>query len=143
MTRHLHLVGSPEPRLFEKRSRTIGARHMQAAVDAERETYDDEPSWRPVTRDDCRLIPRPCPFVSCRHSLYLDVDEKSGGLKLLFPDLEPGEMKESCSLDLAAQGGMTLEEVGEALGCTRERVRQIEAKALRKLDTRAARRLGA
>jgi DNA-directed RNA polymerase sigma subunit (sigma70/sigma32) len=35
-----------------------------------------------------------------------------------------------------AQDPMTLEEVGELLGCTRERVRQIEKKALAKMRRR-------
>ena len=41
-----------------------------------------------------------------------------------------------CALDIADQGGLTLEEIGELMGPTRERIRQIEAKALRKLKRR-------
>lgn len=32
-----------------------------------------EPITRPVTRGDCRDVPRPCPWVSCRFNLLLDV----------------------------------------------------------------------
>jgi hypothetical protein len=63
--------------------------------------------------------------VSCRHNLYLDINE-SGGLTINYPEMEPGEMKESCSLDLADRGDHTLEQVGDVYRMTRERIRQIE-----------------
>src|SRR6185312_8298743 len=40
---------------------------------------------RPRTRGDCADMPRPCPFVSCSHHLYLEVNPESGALKLNFP----------------------------------------------------------
>ena len=40
---------------------------------------------------------------------------------------------ETCSLDVADRGGITLEEVGEILNLTRERIRQVEVRGLSKL----------
>ncbi len=87
---------------------------------------------RPITRGDCENAPRPCPFVSCSAHLYLDVNNVTGSVKLNFPHLEVWQMKESCSLDIADRGGSTLDEIGNAMGVTRERVRQIETTGIRK-----------
>lgn len=76
---------------------------------------------------------RPCGFVSCRHHLYLGVNERTGSIKLNFPGLEVWDLPESCALDVADRGEMTLEAVGELMNLTRERVRQLEASALEKL----------
>jgi hypothetical protein len=43
------------------------------------------------------------------------------------------EETESCTLDIAERGGLTLEEVGDIMGLTRERIRQIEQRAEWKL----------
>ena len=67
----------------------------------------------PRTRGDCLAGPRPCPWTGCRYHL--------------------GPARESCALDLAGRGGMTLDEIGALLGVTRERIRQIEGTALAKL----------
>lgn len=100
-----------------------------------------EESERPQTRGDCRDAPRPCPWVSCKYNLYLDVSPETGAIKLNFPDLRVEELKHSCALDIADAGGATLEEVGELFNLTRERVRQIEVRGLIKLRV-AARKKG-
>ena len=87
----------------------------------------------PKSRSECMTNERPCPFVSCKHHLYLDVNPETGSIKLNFPDLEVWQMKETCSLDVADRGGITLEEVGEILNLTRERIRQVEVRGLLKL----------
>ena len=43
-------------------------------------------------------------------------------------------MKQSCALDVADSGPLSLDDIGELEGLTRERVRQIEYTALRKLQ---------
>lgn len=91
---------------------------------------------RPRSRGECQEAARPCPYVSCRYHLYLDVDVDSGSLKVNFPDLEPWELEETCALDVADRGGVTLEEVGALIHVTRERTRQIEAQALRRARVR-------
>jgi hypothetical protein len=88
---------------------------------------------RPKVRGECQSAERPCPFVSCEHHLYLDVNPQSGAIKLNFPHLEVWEMAETCALDVADRGGITLEEVGAILNLTRERIRQVEVRGLGKI----------
>lgn len=117
-------------RAREVRSKTISIRRMtKRELLLQRFLYpdaDDVVAERPATRGECMGTDRPCPFVSCRHHLYLDVLEDSGNIKLNFPDLEPEQLGDSCSLDVADRGPSTLERTGELMNMTRERVRQIE-----------------
>ena len=89
---------------------------------------------RPATRADCVDGHRPCPFVSCKYHLYIDVHPVRGSIKVNFPDVEVWEMTETCALDIADRGGITLEEVGEIMNLTRERVRQVETAGLARLQ---------
>ncbi len=88
---------------------------------------------RPRSRADCAHGPRPCMFISCKHHLYLDVNPATGSIKLNFPDKEIWELEETCALDVADRGGITLEEVGAIMNLTRERIRQVETRGLLKL----------
>jgi Sigma-70, region 4 len=92
---------------------------------------------RPQTRSECHQHVRPCPWVACKHHLYLDVNPETGSIKLNFPDLEPWELQDTCALDVAERGGITLEEVGEIMNLTRERIRQVEVRGLRKIRARS------
>jgi hypothetical protein len=117
------------------RARTISVKRMtKRELELGRLLYPDtEDEARPETRADCVGGERPCPFVSCKHHLYLDVSARTGAIKLNFPDLEVWEMSETCALDIADRGGTTLEEVGAIMNLTRERIRQVEVKGLAKL----------
>ena len=88
---------------------------------------------RPKARADCGSGPRPCPYVSCKYNLYVDVNPRTGSVKMNFPDKELWELADTCALDVADRGGITLEEVGEILNLTRERIRQVEVRGLLKL----------
>jgi hypothetical protein len=88
---------------------------------------------RPKTRADCAEGPRPCPYVSCKYNLYVDVNPRTGSVKMNFPDKELWELAETCALDVADRAGITLEEVGVIMNLTRERVRQLEMRGLAKL----------
>ena len=117
---------------------------------------------RPQTRGDCEppFGLRPCPYVSCRYHLVGAVEQASGRIEVaghtLDVDADPRTVAAfvdavadtlasrrgpSCTLDVAARGERTLQEVGEVVGLTRERVRQIERAGTINL-TRAARRSG-
>ena len=93
---------------------------------------------KPCTREACKSGPRPCPYVSCKYHLYLDVNPETGSIKLNFPHLDVWEMNDTCALDVAERGGITLEEVGEIMNLTRERIRQVEVRGLMKLKLAAA-----
>jgi Sigma-70, region 4 len=96
---------------------------------------------RPMTRADCANLPRPCPFVGCRHNLYLQ--PHGHDMKITAPHRYPWNVPpgQSCALDCADSGGMTLEQIGSVLNCTRERVRQILASAVRRYQ-KAMRKAG-
>ena len=80
-------------------------------------------SLPPRTRGDCASVARPCPHGACRYHLG-------------------SQARESCALDVADRGGVTLGEIGELLGVTVEGARQIELRALgtvaRRLRARGA-----
>ncbi|RME52097.1 DNA-binding protein [Candidatus Woesearchaeota archaeon] len=88
---------------------------------------------KPRLRSQCREGMRPCPHVSCKYHLYLDVNPETGSIKFNFPHQEVHELEETCALDVAERGGVTLEEVGEHMNLTRERIRQLEATAIQKV----------
>lgn len=119
----------------EVRARTISVKRMtKRELELGRMLYPEvEDVVRPVTREDCAQGERPCPFVSCKHHLYLDVSARTGAIKLNFPDLEVWEMTETCALDVADRGGTTLEDVGAIMNLTRERIRQVEVKGLARM----------
>ncbi len=117
------------------RAKTISVKRMtKRELELGRLLYPElEDIEHPRTRADCVDGARPCPFVSCKHHLYLDVSARTGAIKVNFPDLEAWEMSETCALDVADRGGTTLEEVGAIMNLTRERIRQVEVKGLAKL----------
>ena len=135
-----------DPALSEddrRRSKTMSRKEMARDLRRRRLTGDVDPDEdsvlkeiegnRPKIRADCINGPRPCMFVSCKHNLYLDVNPDTGSIKLNFPDKEIWELPYTCALDVAEKGGITLEEVGEIMNLTRERIRQVETRGLLKL----------
>lgn len=118
------------------RARTISVKRL-SKKDLERVKFTLDPELeleRPATRAECADGPRPCPYVSCRYHLYLDVSDRTGSIKLNFPDLEVWELAASCALDIADDGAATLEDVGTIMNVTRERIRQLELAALARLS---------
>ena len=91
---------------------------------------------RPKVRADCVNGPRPCLFVSCKHHLYLDVNPETGSVKLNFPDKEIWDLKYTCALDGADQGGILHLEGRRSdlrIPHSASGIRQVEARGLLKL----------
>lgn len=77
------------------------------------------------TEGACRLACNPCTQTQCRYHL---------GVRNLDAALLSGdETLPTCALEVAGNGPHTLEDISQLLGVTKERVRQLEAAALRKL----------
>lgn len=124
---------SPEPGEYsESIPITVTARQVAKDVKHGRAGHEEPEEQRPATRVECKGGARPCPWVSCRYNLYLDVGAK-GSLKLHFPHQDPTEVEYSCALDMADEDGVTLEVVGAATNVSRERVRQVEEMAIEKM----------
>lgn len=116
------------------RARTIPIKKMtKEQIRIGKLLYPETDHGRPKTRAECAGGERPCPFVSCKYHLYLDVNPETGSIKLNFPDIEIWEMAETCALDIAERGGVTLEEVGEIMNLTRERIRQLEMSGISRM----------
>lgn len=127
-------MGDPKPIVRRAKAKTIAMKRLtKEELRIGALLYPERSYWRPTNRGQCSNVARPCPYVSCKYHLYIDVNPNTGSIKVNFPDREVWELKQSCALDVAEQGGITLEEVGEILNLTRERIRQVEVRGLVKL----------
>ena len=122
------------------RARTVFVKRLsKRTLEAEALRYPERPGidyHRPRTWGECEAADlgtaeNPCPFVSCAYHLALDVNPRTGSIKLNFPDREVWEIPATCALRVAAEGGVILEEVGRVTNLTKERIRQSEMQALR------------
>lgn len=142
-TSSIGLAPGRRRRRTRPRSQTIAMKRVSRAERAAMaELYpvaDVENVPRPTSRAECKNQGGPCPWVACKHHLYLDVNPETGSIKINFPDLEPWELEHTCALDVAEAGARTLEQVGEITNLTRERVRQVEYVGLSKLSATAQR----
>ena len=135
--------GTADPALPRQRARTMSRKEMarqfrqqtaDGGVDPELQALMAElEATRPKTRGDCAGGPRPCHYISCKYNLFVDVNPRTGSVKMNFPDKELHELADTCALDVADKCGITLEEVGVIMNLTRERVRQLETRGLVKL----------
>jgi hypothetical protein len=140
----------------------VAHRSAQLTVLVDETDGDDEPTVpaeRPRLRAECIGGMRPCPWVSCRYHLAVVRVDRNGGMRVFARNLPMNadadlaeayvdgvadaivEMVESCALDIAERDGGTLEEVGQALGVTRECAGQIESGALGQARSRRTTRL--
>lgn len=93
------------------------------------------PVLRPRTRGDCVNGPRPCPWVACRHHLWLDVDRRgfiqagSRGTDIACLTTMP----ETCALDVADAGGTTVDHIALLYGVSTSRIGQLIQAGLRRL----------
>lgn len=127
-------AADPKPIVRRAKAKTIAMKRLtKEELRIGALLYPERSYWRPSSRGECANVARPCPYVSCKYHLYIDVNPNTGSIKVNFPDLEVWELQQSCALDVAEQGGITLEEVGEILNLTRERIRQVEVRGLMKL----------
>lgn len=135
--------GERQGRKGRQRSKTMSRKEIARDMRRERAAGGLDPDlvqlmsridgMRPQSRAECVGVERPCMWVACKYHLYLDVNPETGSIKMNFPDLEIWEIGETCALDVADKGGITLEQVGEIMNLTRERIRQVEMRGLEKI----------
>ena len=106
--------------------------------------YPEQPGrdyLRPRTFEECDSVGlgdiTPCPFVICKHHLYLDVNPRTGSIKFNFPGREVDELPATCALRVAQHGGRTLDAVAEVMALTRQRLSQLEDRILDKIRVTA------
>ena len=122
---------------------TVSIKRMRMSQLRDDKADTIEHTERPRTWGECieralGTASRPCGYLRCKHNLLVDVDGRTGSYKVTWPHLASGSYgdeygaypQHTCALRVAEQGGMTLDEIGSVMNLTRERVRQIETKAL-------------
>lgn len=126
-------IGRPHPK-----AASLGVGKLTREEREEKARIDADPELlallaaRPRERLECADGPRPCPYASCRLHLAIDVTDR-GAVKRNFPHLEIWQMTETCALDVAERGGVTLEEVGDMTNVSMQAASQTLGIALRKL----------
>lgn len=83
---------------------------------------------RPRTRGECADGPRPCPWVSCRHHLALDVNEHTGAVRIVIPVEALDRAADTCALDVADRGGAAEEEVARLIGLGQSSVSKVSSR---------------
>ena len=98
---------------------------------------------------DVDAMPMPCPRVECRYHLATDAHYRGEmsrttvkqGTTLHYSPVAKEQgldgMPETCALEVAERGEHSLVEIGKMLGFSRERARQVEENALRRLGVLA------
>lgn len=89
----------------------------------------------PADRADCRDAPRPCPYISCRHHLWLleQRDRPGNPARGAQGEATLRPIGDSCSLDVADRKAHSLNEVAAILGVVPTRIHQITLTGLKKL----------
>lgn len=143
---HPNLTGNKRrdrsKRKREVRAKTLSIKRISKGLLTSERENDPTANVRrlPLVRGICEPGDGICPLITCKHHLFLDVSPKTGSIKFNFPDLieDDGtirfeDMPATCVLDIADSGPITLEKTGEILNMTRERVRQVDCRAMAKL----------
>lgn len=110
---------------LRKSLKTVTLKVLEQQIDLSIDTDHD----RPNTRAECPTE-RPCVYVGCRYNLWCYVSDRG---HLVHQKRNPEDMEHSCALDLAEWGGMSLKEIGDAMGMSSENARLIESAALKRI----------
>lgn len=145
---------SPRPQWRTISAQKTGVTVTQLALLPEDQYAEEHVSQLP-DRSECRGGYRPCPMVSCRYHLLLHVTEYGALTRPYARTLSVAKssvatverwidaaaryvevMPETCALDMADRGESSMVVIGEILGITRERVRQVAESAFARREVR-------
>jgi hypothetical protein len=155
------LVSNPEEKMrriiFQKELGEIAAHLLSLRtfsdlrdIEVSEEDFDYLEQMRPKTYDECKDIPKPCPFFSCPYNLVVDPDTRfvrdSNDLQspgertsprnkfiVYHEDVRWDDSENNCVLSHVESDGEILNSVAAILNITYSRVMQLEAEILQKV----------